>query len=108
LNYSHPTALAHTISGPHPLYGIVNNAAVAEGDSRTIFATNVDGVKNVVDAFKPLMDPLHGRIVNVSSGECGESRTGQWARGEGKQRQANGRGARGIKGRPMGEGNDWL
>ncbi|GAX75197.1 hypothetical protein CEUSTIGMA_g2641.t1 [Chlamydomonas eustigma] len=52
----------------HPLYGIMNNAGIAHGTASELFQTNVYGAKFVVDAFLPLLDPEHGRIVNISSG----------------------------------------
>ena len=50
---------------PPPLYGLVNNAGVAEGDMATILGTNLFGVKAAVDAFLPLIDQSQGRIVQV-------------------------------------------
>eukprot|EP00931_Biecheleriopsis_adriatica_P105973 TRINITY_DN8048_c0_g2_i1.p1 TRINITY_DN8048_c0_g2~~TRINITY_DN8048_c0_g2_i1.p1 ORF type:complete len:314 (+),score=28.65 TRINITY_DN8048_c0_g2_i1:54-944(+) len=49
------------------LWGIVNNAGIADGRPNEILNVNVYGVKRVCDAFLPLLDPT-GRIVNISSG----------------------------------------
>ena len=56
------------------LYALVNNAGVglaqpgAPNNPLAILDTNLYGVKRVTEAMVPLIDPIHGRIVNVSSG----------------------------------------
>ena len=55
------------------LYALVNNAGVGlategSGGARTIVDTNYLGAKRVTAAFVSLIDPVEGRIVNVSSG----------------------------------------
>jgi len=52
-----------------PLYGIVNNAGIVlgAGGLRSVFEVNVLGIQRVCDAFIPLLDPAHGRIVNITS-----------------------------------------
>ena len=52
-----------------PLYGIVNNAGMVmgAGDLRSVFGVNVLGIQRVCDAFIPLLDPVRGRIVNITS-----------------------------------------
>ncbi|MFW5925099.1 MAG: SDR family NAD(P)-dependent oxidoreductase [Myxococcota bacterium] len=54
---------------PAPLYGIVNNAGIGDrnADLRTVLDVNTRGPRRVCEAFLPLLDPDHGRIVNVSS-----------------------------------------
>jgi NAD(P)-dependent dehydrogenase (short-subunit alcohol dehydrogenase family) len=56
-------------SEPTPLYGLVNNAGVG-GSSYSlaeVLAVNTLGVRRVVEACLPLIDPAMGRIVNVTS-----------------------------------------
>ena len=52
-----------------PLYGIVNNAGIVMGAGglQSVFDVNVLGIRRVCDAFIPLLDPVHGRIVNITS-----------------------------------------
>ena len=52
-----------------PLYGIVNNAGImmGAGGLRSVLEVNVLGIKRVCDAFLPLWNPSHGRIVNITS-----------------------------------------
>jgi NAD(P)-dependent dehydrogenase (short-subunit alcohol dehydrogenase family) len=52
-----------------PLYGIVNNAGImmGAGGLRSVLEVNVLGIKRVCDAFLPLLNPSHGRIVNITS-----------------------------------------
>jgi len=52
-----------------PLYGIVNNAGTVmdAGGLRSVFEVNVLGIQRVCDAFIPLLDPVRGRIVNITS-----------------------------------------
>ena len=51
------------------LYGIVNNAGIGNSihDHEKILQVNTYGPKRVCDAFLPLLDSSHGRIVNVTS-----------------------------------------
>ena len=49
------------------LYGLVNNAGIADGTLAEILRVNVLGVRAVCEAFLPLLDPASGRIVNVTS-----------------------------------------
>jgi len=54
---------------PGTLYGIINNAGIGnsvEGLEK-ILQVNTYGPKRVCDAFIPLLDASHGRIVNVTS-----------------------------------------
>ena len=54
---------------PGTLYGIINNAGIGnsvEGLEK-ILQVNTYGSKRVCDAFIPLLDSSHGRIVNVTS-----------------------------------------
>jgi NAD(P)-dependent dehydrogenase (short-subunit alcohol dehydrogenase family) len=53
---------------PTPLYAIVNNAGVggASGLEDTL-AVNTLGTRRVCEAFVPLLDPRHGRVVNITS-----------------------------------------
>jgi carbonyl reductase 1 len=59
---------AETLKQFKPLQAIVNNAGMLDTDFETVWNVNVTGQKRVVDAMLPLLDPKHGRIVNVSSG----------------------------------------
>ena len=54
---------------PAPLYGIINNAGIGLGDGemRAVVNVNTYGPERVCEAFLPLLDPVVGRIVNVSS-----------------------------------------
>jgi NAD(P)-dependent dehydrogenase (short-subunit alcohol dehydrogenase family) len=55
-------------TSPPPLYAIVNNAAVGVGhDVESTFSTNYYGPMRVFDAFRSLLDPNAGRVVNVAS-----------------------------------------
>lgn len=50
------------------LYAIVNNAAVGMGFTiDQTFSTNVYGCKRVTEAFLPLLMPIGGRVVFISS-----------------------------------------
>ena len=52
----------------NPLYGLVNNAGI--GGSSTlaqVLDVNTLGIRRVCQAFVPLLDPRHGRVVNVTS-----------------------------------------
>jgi NAD(P)-dependent dehydrogenase (short-subunit alcohol dehydrogenase family) len=51
------------------LYGIVNNAGIGlpAGDLRQVLEVNTFGVRRVCQAFLPLLDPHHGRVVNITS-----------------------------------------
>ncbi len=55
--------------GGQALYGLVNNAGVgARGRSLAeVLEVNTRGVQRMCEAFIPLLDPEHGRIVNVTS-----------------------------------------
>jgi len=55
-------------SSPAPLYGLVNNAGIAAAAFEDILNVNVRGPRRVDSAFIPLLDPLKGRVVLVSSG----------------------------------------
>lgn len=50
------------------LYGLVNNAGVADADPAEIVDVNLNGVKRVSDAFAPLLQRPGGRLVHISSG----------------------------------------
>ncbi|MDJ0870037.1 MAG: SDR family NAD(P)-dependent oxidoreductase [Myxococcota bacterium] len=52
-----------------PLYGLVNNAGIGlgSGDLAAVVQVNTLGVRRVCEAFLPLLDAAHGRIVNVTS-----------------------------------------
>ncbi len=54
---------------PVTLYGIVNNAGIGNSVDglEKILQVNTYGPKRVCDAFIPLLDSSHGRIVNVTS-----------------------------------------
>jgi len=54
---------------PSPLYAIINNAGIGLGSAQPtpVFEVNVRGVQRVCEAFLPLLDPEHGRIVNITS-----------------------------------------
>ncbi|MFW6049774.1 MAG: SDR family NAD(P)-dependent oxidoreductase [Myxococcota bacterium] len=54
---------------PAPLYGLVNNAGIGDGDAdlRTVLEINTRGPHRVCEAFLPMLDPQAGRIVNVAS-----------------------------------------
>jgi len=54
---------------PGTLYGIVNNAGIRNSVDglEKILQVNTYGPKRVCDAFIPLLDSSHGRIVNVTS-----------------------------------------
>lgn len=54
---------------PTPLYAVVNNAGVGGGSLSLadVFNVNSVGVRRVCEAIIPLLDPEHGRIVNVTS-----------------------------------------
>lgn len=54
--------------GDKRLYALVNNAGIGRGDHDEVMRTNVFGAKYMCDAFIPLLDQEHGRIVNVGSG----------------------------------------
>ena len=51
------------------LYGVVNNAGVGARslDLQTVLNVNTVGVRRVCEGFLPLIDPQHGRVVNVTS-----------------------------------------
>lgn len=52
------------------LYGVVNNAGIGHGSGASLaelVQTNTLGVRRVCEAFLPLLDPTHGRVVNVTS-----------------------------------------
>lgn len=76
IDVASPTSIAaarETLSARHgvepaPLYGLVNNAGIGLGSSdfNTVVAVNTLGVKQVCDAFVPLIN-TSGRVVNVSS-----------------------------------------
>ena len=51
------------------LYGLVNNAGVAKGDSQKVVGVNLTGTRNVCEAFADLLAP-GARVVNVSSGSA--------------------------------------
>lgn len=52
----------------HPLYGLVNNAGVGSGESLAdVLAVNTFGMWRVTEAFLPSLQPVGGRIVNVTS-----------------------------------------
>lgn len=52
-----------------PLYALVNNAGIGLGssDMADVLNVNTHGPHRVCEAFLPLIDPAHGRLVNVSS-----------------------------------------
>ena len=54
---------------PGTLYGIVNNAGIGNSINslEKILQVNTYGPKRICDAFIPLLDSSHGRIVNVTS-----------------------------------------
>ena len=54
---------------PGALYGIVNNAGIGNSFDglEKILNVNTYGPKRICDAFIPLLNPSHGRIVNVTS-----------------------------------------
>ncbi len=54
---------------PGTLYGIINNAGIGNSVDglEKILQVNTYGPKRVCDAFIPLLDASHGRIVNVTS-----------------------------------------
>ena len=56
--------------GGDEIYGIVNNAGIGAGGGRLadVLQVNLLGVHRVCEAFLPLLDATHGRIVNVTSG----------------------------------------
>lgn len=58
---------ANTVGGP--LYALVNNAGIGDSghDMTTVLEVNTRGPHRVCEAFLPLLDPVHGRIVNVAS-----------------------------------------
>ncbi len=51
------------------LYGLVNNAGIGgrSHDLQTLLNVNTVGVHRVCEGFLPLVDPQHGRVVNVTS-----------------------------------------
>ena len=51
------------------LYGVVNNAGIGarSHDLQTVLNVNTVGVHRVCEGFLPLIDPQHGRVVNVTS-----------------------------------------
>ena len=51
------------------LYGVVNNAGMGYPDSdlREVLEVNTFGIKRVVEAVVPLLEPNGGRIVNITS-----------------------------------------
>jgi len=68
-----------TLGDNHSLFFIINNAGMygkGSGENEKletldhVLNTNVYGVHNVVSAFLPLLDKVHGRIANVSSGSA--------------------------------------
>jgi NAD(P)-dependent dehydrogenase (short-subunit alcohol dehydrogenase family) len=54
---------------PERLYGIVNNAGIglSDADMATVLDVNTRGPRRLCQTFLELLDPEHGRIVNVSS-----------------------------------------
>ena len=52
-----------------PLYGIVNNAGIGFGSNEPgpVLEVNVRGIHRVCQAFIPLLDQKHGRVVNITS-----------------------------------------
>lgn len=52
-----------------PLHAVVNNAGIGVGmsDLRAVLEVNTLGVRRVCEAFLPMLDPTHGRIVNITS-----------------------------------------
>ena len=50
------------------LYGLVNNAGVMGCEASVLHKTNFVGPQLMCEAFIGLLDPQHGRIVNMSSG----------------------------------------
>jgi NAD(P)-dependent dehydrogenase (short-subunit alcohol dehydrogenase family) len=52
------------------LYGLVNNAGIGTGsgvDLAAMFQVNTLGMQRVTETILPLLDPKHGRIVNITS-----------------------------------------
>ena len=72
LDVSDGAQVARAAQATAPLFALVNNAGIADGDAATILDVNLRGVKRVVDAFAPLLAASaasgDARIVNVSSG----------------------------------------
>ncbi|MGD8861927.1 MAG: SDR family NAD(P)-dependent oxidoreductase [Myxococcales bacterium] len=56
-----------TRSDVDSLHGLVNNAGVGAGSLSQVLNVNTRGVHRVCEAFIPLLDPQHGRVVNVTS-----------------------------------------
>jgi NAD(P)-dependent dehydrogenase (short-subunit alcohol dehydrogenase family) len=52
---------------PGSIYGLVNNAGVAAGSTEAVLDVNYFGAKRATQAFLPLINPITGRIVNISS-----------------------------------------
>jgi len=62
-------AAQHIKSSCQSLYGLVSNAGILWGYSlEEQFNVNARGVRNVLDAFLPIMSPEKGRMIVVSSG----------------------------------------
>jgi NAD(P)-dependent dehydrogenase (short-subunit alcohol dehydrogenase family) len=58
-----------TLNSGEALYGIVNNAGMGypHSDLQETLEVNTYGVKRVVEAFLPLLEPQVGRLVNITS-----------------------------------------
>lgn len=52
---------------PAPLRAIVNNAGIGGRSLREVLDVNVLGIRRTCEAFLPLLEPVGGRIVNVTS-----------------------------------------
>jgi NAD(P)-dependent dehydrogenase (short-subunit alcohol dehydrogenase family) len=74
---------AEAFGSDGPLYAVVNNAGVAGAprSMKAVLDVNTFGVHRVCEGFLPLIDPEHGRIVNVTSAagpnfvaQCSEER----------------------------------
>lgn len=77
------TAVREQLGPGESLYGIVNNAGIGSHGAglEVVLDVNTVGVRRVTEAFLPLLDPGHGRVVNVTSAsgpnfvaECSEQR----------------------------------
>ena len=57
--------------GEHSLYGLINNAGIADATVGEIMDVNLYGVKRVCASFVPdMLNVSEGRVVNVSSGSA--------------------------------------
>merc|ERR1712151_520054 len=76
VDVSDPTSITVAASsvrnklGGEKLYGLINNAGIAKGETDQIIKTNLYGPKLMSEAFIPMLDPANGCIVN-SGAELG-------------------------------------